>query len=136
MIKITDINREFKCKISDTEVTGRIQVEDNSIYLCQNEKNGFRCSNKLGYLYSWSVESGSDSDLFNNGITDFIFLDELSSGWNESVVIINIITNEEGIIIFSKPPLIIYKYRNNDNIYVASRNYTIDELKSEGWKIK
>lgn len=136
MIKITDINREFKCKISDTEVTGRIQVEDNSIYLCQNEKNGFRCSNKLGYLYSWSVESGSDSELFNNGITDFIFLDELSSGWNESVVIINIITNEEGIIIFSKPPLIIYKYRNNDNIYVASRNYTIDELKSEGWKIK
>lgn len=136
MIKITDINREFKCKISGTEVTGRIQVEDDSIYLCQNEKNGLRCSNKLGYLYSWSVQSGSVSELFNSGITDFIFLDELSNGWNKFVIIINTITNEEGIIIFSKPPLIIYKYKNNDNIYVASRNYTIDELKSEGWKIK
>ena len=136
MIKTTDINREFKCKISGTEITGRVQVEYNSIYLCQNEKNGLCCSNKLGYLYSWSVESGSDSELFNNGVTDFIFLDELSNGWDKFVKITNIITNEEGIIIFSKPPLIIYKYKNNDNIYVASRNYTIDELKSEGWKIK
>lgn len=136
MIKITDRYREFKCIIYDTEVNGHIQVEDDTIYLCQNERAGSECSDKLGYLFSWSVESGSYSDLVKNNVENFIFLDELSNGWDKFVKITNIITNEEGIIIFSKPPLIIYKYKNNDNIYVASRNYTIDELKSEGWKIK
>ncbi len=63
--------KRFACKIDGTEVIGRITVEHNEVYLCQNEKKGGDCRNKRGYSYSWVVDDGSQSGLSRYCVTDF-----------------------------------------------------------------
>jgi len=61
---------EFTAKIERTEVTGKIQFEYGSYFLCQNKKNGTDCKNKLGYRYSWIVSDGTSSELKSHDITN------------------------------------------------------------------
>jgi hypothetical protein len=61
---------EFTGKIERTVVTGKIQKEDGRYFLCQNNKDGMDCKNKLGYNHSWVVGSGTISDLKFHSITD------------------------------------------------------------------
>ena len=51
--------RRFRCKLHGKPVEGKIQVEHGYVFLCQNEIDGCRARNKLGYKYSYSVDSGS-----------------------------------------------------------------------------
>ena len=60
-LKPNDVGRKFSAEIQETPVTGKIQLNGVSYYLCQNEKDGSSCSDKLGYKYSWSVHNGSIS---------------------------------------------------------------------------
>lgn len=53
----------FTGSINGTTLSGRIQKQDGTFYLCQNEKEGFSCMDKLGFSYSYSVENGTPTDL-------------------------------------------------------------------------
>lgn len=53
------VGTKFKAKIEGVECEGRIQKEDGTIYLCQNEKDGCTCDDELGFNYSWSIKDGS-----------------------------------------------------------------------------
>ncbi len=89
----------FKAIIDGVRCEGKVQVEYGDIYLCQNEKNGNPCVDKLGYQYSWVITdlythklemfSTTDLVLFNDYIltpsarleikTDFTLEDYLRS---------------------------------------------------------
>ena len=64
--------RRFRCKINETPAEGKIRVENNNVYLCQNEMDGAEADDKYGYKYSWSVSSGSKESLALNYISDFV----------------------------------------------------------------
>ena len=128
--------RRFKCKIDGDCVKGKIQVEENRVFLCQNIKNGGVCTNKLGYEYSWYVETGSEYHLLSYGISNFKLIDmtkediENYKDWQVGDKIIH----EEGFkskIIFRSGELVVFKH---DNGY-ASGNYTVKELYDEGWRL-
>lgn len=45
-----------RTKIKDKEIEdAKLQYERGAWYICQNQKNGGSCRNKLGYKYSWIV---------------------------------------------------------------------------------
>lgn len=53
----------FKANILGTPCEGRIQVEDETVYLCQNIIGGMECIPKLGFRCSWAVEQGTTENL-------------------------------------------------------------------------
>lgn len=53
----------FKGEICGKWMSGRISVEDDGVYLCQNVVDGSDCKEKHGYRYSWFCGSGLFSDL-------------------------------------------------------------------------
>ena len=61
----------FSCRIYGKEVTGRVQVEDGKVFLCQNVSLGCQCSDTLGYNYSWSISYGTTEDMIRNDVSDF-----------------------------------------------------------------
>ncbi len=62
---------KFSAFIKDIFVQGKIQKENNFVFLCQNNNDGLNCTNKLGYEYSWRVGNGSKKDLLNNDVSQF-----------------------------------------------------------------
>lgn len=55
---------DFKCKIYDKVVEGKIYVDDGDrIFLCQNNQSGLISPEKLGFKYSWTWngKDGGDS---------------------------------------------------------------------------
>ena len=67
--------KRFTAKIQRVEVEGRIAVESDRVYLCQDEKDGTRCGDTLGYDYSWTVGDGSKYSLEANSVTDFMIVE-------------------------------------------------------------
>ena len=71
--------RPFRCKIDGTQCEGRITVEDEKAYLCQNKCDGFDCEDKQGFLYSWGITSSQEDILDNKSnlddVTEFVLLD-------------------------------------------------------------
>ena len=124
---------EFECKISGTPAKGKIQIEKNRIYLCQNEKDGDYVSDKLGYRYSWCIDAGDERGFNINSITDFKLIiphpekykdwqvgDKLS--WNRDIY----------QVIFRSEELVICK-NIEDNC--STGNYTCDELFDKGGRL-
>ena len=62
----------FTAMINDQECNGKIQVENDRVYLCQNNMDGNTCIDKLGFEYSWNVDSGTPSELEHNDITNLV----------------------------------------------------------------
>lgn len=69
-LKRSDVGKRFTAKIETVKVEGKIQFENDKFYLCQDEKNGDNCSNKLGYRLSWTVGNGTISALEIHNVTD------------------------------------------------------------------
>jgi hypothetical protein len=67
--------KKFSAKIIDSECSGIVSVEGNSVYLCQNEFDGTECSNKFDYRFSRTVYKGTTEDLLRACVTDLIILD-------------------------------------------------------------
>jgi len=53
-----------------TPILGKIQIENNELFLCQNRNNGKDCKNKWGYKYSWTL---GDWDWVKDDFVDSIF---------------------------------------------------------------
>lgn len=80
-LKVNDARKRFKAIIGTTPVEGKIQLENGKYYLCQNKRDGARCSDKLGYKFSWSVESGSVKHLLGNEVKNLKV-----KGWTEKEI--------------------------------------------------
>ena len=67
MKKLKDLwechGRYFRCKIEDEECEGRICIEDDEIYLCQDIVDGRDSEEKFGYDYSWNITRSSETYL-------------------------------------------------------------------------
>lgn len=134
--------RRFRCKINETPAEGKIRVENNNVYLCQNEMDGAEADDKYGYKYSWSVSSGSKESLALNYISDFVLTpstpDEIESykDWQvgdkvcckEGIVISPF--SLHGEIIFRSGELVVPKF-NDRAPYV----FTCNELYKRGYRL-
>lgn len=78
--KNVPVGTKFKAIIKEVICEGRIQKEDGYIFLCQNEKDGADCKDKLEFKYSWSIRLGEREDLSDTDV-QFISL-ELDSSFN------------------------------------------------------
>ena len=50
------VGTPFAACIDSDLIKGKIQKENGIIYLCQNEKNGSSCNDRLGSKYAWAIE--------------------------------------------------------------------------------
>ena len=69
----------YKCKIEGKPCKGRVSVNDNKeVYLCQNEIDGIKANNNLGYKYSWNIQHGDEpfADFKDVDVTNFEFITE------------------------------------------------------------
>ncbi len=49
--------REFECQIDGCECKGKITVEDERVFLCQDLRDGTACEDKKGFKYSWFYQN-------------------------------------------------------------------------------
>lgn len=54
---------------------GKIAVERNNIYICQDKQEGIDCSNKLGYKYSYII-TDSEGNLREHWYSNLVLIDE------------------------------------------------------------
>lgn len=73
-LRPTDNGRRFSAKLQGIHATGKIRYEHGKYYLCQNEKRGNDCNDKLGYSHSWIVEKDW-SGYTKYQVKDFKFID-------------------------------------------------------------
>ena len=133
--------RRFRCKIYGEPVEGKIQVEDGCVYLCQNKEDGCRATNKLGYKYSFAVDTGSDEDLKTHDVSDFTLLmtaEEIEEykDWQVGDLIKDKTTGfghgGDMEVIFRRGDLVVCKFVLSGN---ASFNFTCDELYNLGYRL-
>lgn len=134
--------RRFRCKIGQISVEGRIRVENNNVYLCQNEMDGDEVKDRYDYKCRWCVLSGSNNDLKFNDVSDFVLIpstpDEIESykDWQvgdkvcckEGIVISPF--SLYGEIIFRSGELVVPKF-NDRAPYV----FTCNELYKRGYRL-
>ena len=124
--------KEFQATINGITVEGKIQVEDEKVYLCQNKRDGSPCDDKLGYDYSWEVGTGSEFGLRDNDVTDFKLIDINPETYKDWQVGDKIYTDSlSGEVIFRSGEFVVFKDDENR----ASNNYTCDELFDNDWRL-
>ena len=124
--------KEFQATINGITVEGKIQVEDEKVYLCQNKRDGSPCDDKLGYDYSWEVGTGSEFGLRDNDVTDFKLIDINPETYKDWQVGDKIYTHSlSGEVIFRSGEFVVFKDDENR----ASNNYTCDELFDNDWRL-
>ena len=64
----------FRATINGDECVGRVSVEGNTIYLCQDVHDGSNADDKLGFTYSWQVGNGNDDLLKLNDVANLQLL--------------------------------------------------------------
>jgi hypothetical protein len=67
--------RMFTATISANACSGKIQVENNMVYLCQDFADGVECMDRLGYNFSWYVGQGTEENLNRNNVMNFVLTD-------------------------------------------------------------
>ena len=75
-----DHGREFTANIEGTQVVGVVTIEDDRVYLCQNEKQGASCNDKQGYEYSWIWSTSLECSNGGNDVRYFRFIEKENEG--------------------------------------------------------
>lgn len=128
--------RRFRCKITGTPVEGRVRVEGDRVYLCQNKRDGNDADDKLGYKYSWEVTSGFEQ----NHVTEFKILPPCTAEEIEAYKDWQVgdrLRKKDGLprtieVIFRYGELIVGKFIDTGR---ALTNYTCDELYEDGFRL-
>lgn len=101
------VGKKFSAIACDIYFEGRIQIQDNLIYLCQNIYNGTDCKDKLGYKYSFLLCTpiiNNDGEAQANNVTNFKLLLEPweieTSKWELNSILVNTICNQKNKKIF------------------------------------
>ena len=128
----------FKAKIHDVQCEGRIQVERDVVFLCQDSINGAECQDTLGFKYSWGILDGSKEDMKRNHVTDFEIVPrdpETCRDWQvgDRATVPNEKWNDSAYkeIIFRSGELVICKDGNGD----ISGGYTCGQLHRLGYRL-
>lgn len=127
--------KKFKASIQDISVEGRIQVEEGSIYLCQDVMDGSSCEDKLGFKYSWGIEDGSAMALIKNNVSNLSIMPltkeeaESFKDWQVGDKLVSGSNIWE--VIFRSGELVVCKKENGN----ATFNYTCDELYRLGCRL-
>lgn len=108
------------------DVVGRIQIENDEVFLCQDVVTGKSCKNKLGYKSSYSIGRGTEYERKSNNVYDF-----------------KIVTYAEGDILVqgSNQRKIAFIHNNvmlltNLEETSATGPYTVKTIEVAGWKLK
>ena len=63
------VGENVKCTIINTIIKdAKLQKFNGNWYICQNKKDGSKCRDRLGYYYSWCINSGNKEDLECNEV--------------------------------------------------------------------
>ena len=130
-------NLKFKAKIDGTPCGGTIQVENGNVYLCQNDKKGANCDDKLGFKYSWCIRQGSPDDMkkFDINVTDFEIVPrdpERYQDWQVGdIVARNDKTKRTKEVIFRSGELVVCKNADGD----IDGGYTCGQLHRLGFRL-
>lgn len=127
--------KKFKANINYLPAEGRIQVEEGSIYLCQDARNGSSCEDKLGFEYSWCIGDGSEMTLIKNGVSNLCIRpstkEEAESFKDWQVGDKLVYESNTWEVIFRSGELVVCKIENGN----ATRNFTCDELYTLGFRL-
>lgn len=128
----------FKANIEGKPCEGKIQVEDNIVYLCQNNKVGLGCDDKMGFMYSWSIIHGTEENMARNCVEDFKIVPrdpETYRDWQvgDKVLNYNIRLAKDAAkeVIFRSGEVVMCKTMKNSIAGV----YTCDELYQAGYRL-
>lgn len=127
--------KKFKANINDLPAEGRIQVEEGSIYLCQDASSGSSCEDKLGFKYSWCIGDGSEMALIKNGVSNLCIRpstkEEAESFKDWQVGDKLVYESNTWEVIFRSGELVVCKRENGNATY----NFTCDELYTLGFRL-
>lgn len=131
--------RRFKAVINHLSCQGKVRVEDGEVYLCQNKKEGSRCKNTFGYLYSWRVSDRGEIyfddptiQVKNFRLTDMTAEEiETYKDWQVGDKVRNLLFGDEMDVIFRSGELVVCKSRRG----TASHNFTCKELYDRGYRL-
>lgn len=127
--------KKFKASIHNIPVEGRIQVEEGSIYLCQDARSGSSCEDKLGFKYSWCIGDGSEVALIKNGVSNLYIRpstkEEAESFKDWQVGDKLVYESNTWEVIFRSGELVVCKKENGNATY----NFTCDELYTLGFRL-
>lgn len=76
---------EYECRIYGDKVKGKITVERDEVFLCQDFKEGCGCVDRKGYKYSWYVRDGCNENLTRLGVSDFKLIAVDESNYRDEV---------------------------------------------------
>lgn len=127
--------KKFKAYIRGKQTEGRIQIEDERVYLCQNMIDGADCKDKLGFKYSWGVGDGSEMTLTKNGVSNLSIspsTKEEAESFKDWQVGDKLVSGSNiWEVIFRAGELVVCK-REEDK---ATFNYTCNELYRLGFRL-
>jgi hypothetical protein len=82
-----DVGTWFSATIDGVKAVGQVTGEANTVYLCQQVKDGDDARNKLGWPFSWNVQEGTAEDLNAHGVTKFKLLKGRPKGLKQKLII-------------------------------------------------
>ncbi len=107
--------QKFKALINDIDVEGKISIEDDLIFLCQDSEDGDFCINRYGYKYSWKLdEQVSFFQLYNTKLRKWALIeairlgDEFKMFGHRATVFGNIVKFGCGDVSFTKEKVLNY----------------------------
>ena len=129
--------RRFRARIGNVECEGKVRVEDGTVFLCQNNKDGADCKDKSGYRYSWQVYLLEDGSIdLTYSVKSFTLLSPTTAAeidaykdWQVGDKITKSGATMEVILRSGK--VVVCEHGNG----IASSNYTCDELYDGGWRL-
>jgi len=132
--------QKFKAVINDTDVEGKISIEDDVLYLCQDSEDGEGCENKHGYRYSWQHgEQVSSFQVFDTKLKKWVLIEqiELSSEFSmfnhRTTIFGNIVKFGCGDVSFTKEEVLnyieIHKLAKKNPGYLKVLEALIDQQK-------
>lgn len=117
-------------KIDGTEITdAKIHKEDGDWYICQNERSGVSCVNKLGYEYSWVVRQEDEAQ----GIS-YLSPAKPSKPTLETLKVGDFVENRSDKHKVLAVSGLLYWLSEGDNFDRYLGGYTLSELKEYGYK--
>lgn len=133
-----DVGKKFTAEIQGVSVSGKIQSESGRFYLCQNEKSGSNCSDKLGYKLSWVIGGGSIEEMELRDVKNLV-----TKGWTSKQieeykdfrpgdVLIRPRTRYNRKVVSKFKELLL----TSDTDDGSARLLTADNLYEQGWRVK
>lgn len=121
--------KRFTATISGTKTSGKISYEPecDGLFLCQNDRDGNYTRDRLGYKYSWFIDSSIDPASLESRFSVLDFKITTSSTWEDLTVGDKLKDCESGKIreVAAKIGKIYILIDENE---IASGNYTLKEL--------